>query len=716
MGKYKYSSGNSKIYVAILWHMHQPWYSEAGSSKCIMPWVRLHALKDYYDMPDWVEKVPGMKATFNLVPSLLKQIQGYADGELTDKYQDLFMMHPGDMTKKGREFVVKNFFAANHENFVATSPRYNFLSKKRNQGAQAFTDQEIIDLQMHFEMAWFGQSMKKSKAIKKFLRKDIGFDHKDKQVIIEMEKERLSSIIPKYRQIAQNEDIELTTTPFYHPILPILCDFENIKAADTSSPMPDARFSYPEDAKAQIEKGLEYFEQSIGQKPMGMWPSEGSVAEDIIPLMIDAGVKWIATDEEILWKSMGGTKKIDSLFVPYYREIGDKKLALFFRDHKLSDKIGFEYSNWKADEAVQDFLVNLRGIRDIMPNSPYPYIVPVILDGENAWEYFRDNGEKFLTSLYNELVDADDIEPITFSGFMDMQPDFRRLKYLAAGSWISGNFRTWSGDPEKNRGWELVAKTRDILEKSDLDSQKKEKAFEHMMIAEGSDWFWWYGEGNYTPYLDQFDRLFRSHLRAAIKDCKDNEFPELDEVVFEKEPVIDFQKQPVSLITPIIDGKETSFYEWSPAGSYKPTSFRGTMHGEGSKTISKLHIGFNLQNLYMRMDGKKNIREEVYTNDFDIALKFQKPQEKTILIKNDYTIELYLKGKRIQRKIEPIAEIRDIIEISIPFVFLGAKEKSQIIFTIEIYRKDVLLETIPIGGVFAIDVPDESYKLDMWHV
>mgnify|MGYP001386886039 CR=1 FL=1 len=709
-----------KINIAILWHMHQPWYVEPDSAESIMPWVRLHTLKDYYDMPLLVQKAKKMKVTFNLVPSLMLQIEKYARGEITDQYLRAFMLNPRDMTLQDKEFVIKNFFAANARNFINPSPRYSELYARKNRGesVNSFIQKDIRDLQVHFELAWFGESMKDTKEIKRLIAKDSGYTEKDKEIILEFERKRLNECIDIYRKLQKKGLIELTTTPFYHPILPLLANTDNIQKADPTSPVPEENFRFPEDAEKQIKMGLEYAERVFGFRPAGMWPSEGSVSPDVLKFFTDNSIRWVATDEEILWKSLGREKKPEDHLQPWQINTDDGKIALFFRDHALSDKIGFTYSSWKEEEAVADFLASIRAIAENLPDTGQQYVLPIILDGENAWEYFPGNGKKFLSLLYKKLVEAEDIEPITFSEYLNSQKTIPTLRNLKPGSWISGNFRTWSGDPEKNKGWDLLAKGRKLIAAREqlIDTRDLEESSRHMMIAEGSDWFWWYGDGNFTPYMEEFDRLFRMHLRAAIEKAGGTPPDELSGNLFREDRTARFIKSPIDFIHPVIDGKITSFYEWDAGGLYKPSSFRGTMHGKGSSFLTAFSFGFDLNKLYLRFDGHRNIRDEFDRQEMGLTIDVISPTKKTIHIDSSLFMDVTANGKKITGPGNPKMAGGEILELAIPFPFLEASKDDEIIFTLQLDRAGQISEKIPADGHFLLKVPGQDWQTSMWYV
>lgn len=687
--------------------MHQPWYLEPDSDCFIMPWTRLHALKDYYDMPLILSKQPGMKATFNLVPSLLEQIRLYSEQGYTDTFLTAFLTDPNLMSDSEKEFLINNFFSANSEHQIGISPRYRELFDRKSKGSKAkdFSDSDLFDLQIHFELAWFGESMKDKKEVKRLIRQDSKYTQADKDLIIDLEKKRLSEITSIYKKILESGQAELSVTPFYHPILPLLCDIKNVVRSDDQSPMPSEPFFYPKDASLHIKRATEYFEKIFGTKPSGMWPSEGSVSEEIIPLIALEGIKWIATDEEILFRSSG---RESCLFRPYSLKRKKNDLSVFFRDHTLSDKIGFVYSKWSPQDAVADFLSSVRHIASTIKDDGKPHVISIILDGENAWEYYPENGKKFLSLLYKALSEAPDIVPVTFSEYLKISSSNEIIKELKPGSWIGGNFRTWSGDPVKNRAWDLLSKTRAILESKldTLDPKIKEKAIEHIMIAEGSDWFWWFGEGNYTSYLELFDRLFRSHLKEVLKLVNSNEIPELDTGVDTENKGLLPVRSPKSLISPRIDGINTSYYEWMDAGLFKPSSSRGAMQGNLETRIRALHYGFDMDYLYLRIDMDQESINLLKYGDLSLFLNILSPLEMKIPIDTDT-------GSNVTGT---QAGFGEFIELAVPLMLISDKTGIDVCLSLSLEDGSALIEAMPAEGCYSINLPDEFFELDNWYI
>ncbi|RKZ25225.1 hypothetical protein DRQ26_06245, partial [bacterium] len=681
-------ASDSPISVAFLWHMHQPWYLLDSEGEAVMPWVRLHALKDYYDMPLLAQK-SGIPVTINVVPCLLKQIELISAHKSTDSFWEAFLPEMSDMEEAKIDIVVSNFFDVNYEHHIKPSLKYSelFAKKGNTNDWRVFSKQEIRDLQMHFIIAWLGQSLRNLPEVQELIKKDSEYSIDDKNFLIKLCDEHISKIIPFYRKLAKEGQIQFTTTPYYHPILPLLCDLNIAKKSNPMTTLPKKPFMFPADAVRQVKSAVEYFLKTIQVKPTGMWLSEGSVSEEILPIVIDAGIEHIFSDEDILRKSLelstGESVELtpNLLYRPYCLHRGKHRICIFFRDKRLSDKIGFSYYNWNEDDAISDFESSLLRIRDALPSSGEKNIVSVILDGENAWEYYRENGEPFLSGLYERLMKNPHIEPTTFQSFLDNseEKEISILDRLAPGSWIGGNFDTWLGAEEKNRAWELLS---DVRNQFHLYADKyppalRERIMHHIMVAEGSDWFWWFGETNYTPYIDVFDALFRHHLRRVYQLMEQPIPPQIEEPIERKEKPYEPVRKPLQFMTPSLEGKTTNYFEWSSAGFYRATGFRGAMYGLSTQVLNRIYFGFDPENLYLRFDSNKQLINFLKDGG-KFILEFINPIRAEIVIYYDdgklvwksYIID---GSERVERKLDGVKIVCDqICEMKIPFVSLKA--------------------------------------------
>ncbi len=489
--------------------MHQPYYQDLLSRQAPLPWVRLHGIKDYLDMVQMLGNYPAVKLTFNLVPSLLEQLEDFINGSVKDKFLELSAKPAQELSPEDKSFLLANFFASNKERVISLFPRYYELYFKREARAN-FNTQDYLDLQVCFNLSWFDPYFRNNiPELNSLVVKGRFFSEEDKEVCLKQQIEILKQILPTYKKFQESGQIEVTVSPYYHPILPLLYNTKIAREANIKTVLPKAQFSYPEDAKAQIESAVQFYQQRFGVLPSGMWPSEESVSDHILPFIIESGINWIVADEAILFKSLNKKKRDTRLiYQPYVLKRKEGSLNIVFRDRNLSDLIGFVYHNWDAKEAVEDFMRRLEDTYSAFKDQEI--LVTIAMDGENAWEYFANDGHDFLELLYQRLSESPFIKTTTVRDYLATHPAENNIKRLAAGSWIYGNFAKWIGNPSKVKAWEWLAAARGELEKlkPELAPDKLALALKQIYIAEGSDWFWWYGE---DPD-GSFDQLFRQHL------------------------------------------------------------------------------------------------------------------------------------------------------------------------------------------------------------
>ncbi len=601
--------GTQPVKVALLWHMHQPNYQEPDSARMMMPWVRLHALKDYLDMPLEAARHQGVKVTFNLVPSLLDQIDLYIQGG-TDPHLHLSQINAEELTRAQRIEILNTFFSCHEQTMIKPYPRYRELHRKVKDNLKQdilpslFTSEEIRDLQVWANLTWVDPMFREEEPIRSLFAKGRHFTEDEKNGMLEWQHEFLKRIVPTYKRLFDEGRIDISFTPYYHPILPLLCDTNVALEALPGMTLPRTRFIHPEDAEAQIQMSAEKYEALFGKKMKGMWPSEGSVSEEVARIMLKLGVQWIATDEEILYHSAKKAGKDPAGYPIHAVYQFGSGLKILFRDHLLSDRIGFVYSGLSADMAVTDFVSNLLSIREHRSNDLENTVIPVILDGENAWEYFPEDGREFLGKFYEALAREPKIELVTMTEAAASMPA-KQLDQLFAGSWINHNFRIWIGHPEDNAAWDLLSRTRDRLvefqkQNPNFDPVKLKKAWRQVYIGEGSDWCWWYGDEHRGEHNEQFDRIFRHHLIAVY------EFLGLEIPVQLLNPITssDASIKPImpdDLVTPIIDGRLTHFYEWTGAGHYEVADTGGAMH-RVERNLSLIWFAYDHDSLYIRLD------------------------------------------------------------------------------------------------------------------
>ncbi len=735
----KGKSESSALRVAFLWHMHQPYYKDARSSQYQMPWVRLHGLKDYFDMVAILDDYPSIRQTFNLVPCVVEQIQDYASNQVYDEHLLLTEKPTKDLTRVEKEKILTSFFSCNPKTMIYPHARFYQLFEKRGEdgeklksAVQDFDVQDFLDLQVWSNLAWVDPIFKKDPFVSYLLKKGADFTEEDKKGLISKEREILGSILPKYRELQDKGQIEVTFSPYFHPISPLICDTQVAKLALPNIQLPKERFSHPEDLEAQVDLGIRLYQRVFGRKPKGMWPSEGSVSEQIIPRVAKFGIQWIATDEEILYlsnifsktrwtKSISGGESLR--YKPHKISVEESELSIVFRDHTLSDLIGFVYSSWDAEEAVNDFVNRLHKIRESLPQKDLSrFLVSVILDGENCWEYYKNDGHDFLSSLYIRLSEDKLLETTTISSFLEKTAEFERLPRLFAGSWINHNFRIWIGHPEDNLAWDLLKMTRDALIEYQQQAKEKagteeilEKAWKEIYIAEGSDWCWWYGDEHQGPGTDQFDRIFRSHL-LYVYELIDKEAPEVLYEPIRPKFVSTYFLSPTGYVRPTIDGKNTHYYEWQQAGIFDCLKAGGTMHRAKSE-ILRIFFGFDQDNLYFRMD-TASPKEEYKSQAYELVLELVEPSRYKISIKEDKAALFQRMDEREWKLIssELGFSFLKIMELSVPIQLFQFKEQSAVRFRLTVRKAEKELERWPAADVIGFDLPIQKGKAVFWGV
>ena len=497
------------VYLAFIYHMHQPYYKNLLTDQTEFPWVRLHGTKDYLDMVEMLDKFPAIHQTFNLVPGLIEQLDDYINGKVKDKFLEHSYLEADKLTDAQKSFILENFFMINKDKVILYHPRYYDLYL-RKQNKVHFTAQDYRDLQVWFNLAWIDPSFREEMPeLRKIVAKARYFTEQDKGLVLGKHIEILERIIPAYKAFMEKNQVEVILSPYYHPILPLLYNSRIAKEANQKSILPHAIFSYPEDVQAQLDLGVALYKEKFGRQPEGMWPSEQAVCEHILPFFMKAGIKWIVADEGVLFKSLK-KKKRDTriLYQPHRLKREDGELAIVFRDRNLSDLIGFNYADRPPKDAVGDFMRHLENIH--LAYGSTDILVTIAMDGENAWEYFIHDGHDFLEQLYQRISETPYIKTTTINEYLRQKPAKHEIKRLSAGSWIYGEFSKWVNNPHKNKGWDYLAVARREIE--DLKAAGKpvpDLAMKQMHILEGSDWFWWLGE----DYPGYFDRLYRMHLQ-----------------------------------------------------------------------------------------------------------------------------------------------------------------------------------------------------------
>ena len=610
------------IYLAIIWHQHQPvYYQDPETGVYAKPWVRVHAAKDYVDMAAILQEYPDIKATFNLTPSLIRQLDDISAGA-TDLYWQYTLIPAEELTDGQKQFILDRFFDTNRK-IIARFPRYQALLELRDGSDDPLGDfaaDDYRDLQLLFNLAWTDPDWLAEEPLAALVEQGEGYSEEDKQVVLDEHLRLVNEVIPIHRQMQDDGQIEVTMTPFAHPILPLLVSTDLALVATPDIVLPSAPFRWGQDAVAQVERGVQYYEDHFGRPPRGMWPSEGSVAQEMISMVADNGIQWMASSEGVLAHSLGMDSftrdsnevvvEADQLYRPYFVQgRNGGPVAMVFRDIVLSDKVGFTYSGVSGTAAADDFIDRLYNIcgrlqspdeNGEMPQGPH--LVSVILDGENAWEHYDNDGKEFLHALYQRLSDDPNIITVTPTEFLEIAPEQPRVRNLWAGSWINSDFSTWIGEEEENRAWDLLLETRQYLQtyvtgrnRENATPEQIEEAFTQMYIAEGSDWFWWYGSDQTSGDDGSFDQQYRNTLKAVYTALGAEPPQELDIPIIPESPAA-ADRVATGLIAPLIDGV-ASAGEWDAAGLY--TAAGGVM-AAGTPPFGDVAYGFDAGHLYLK--------------------------------------------------------------------------------------------------------------------
>lgn len=580
------------LYLNLMWHQHQPLYYKDEQGIYTRPWVRVHATKDYYDMAATVAQYPSVHVTFNLTPVLIRQLDDFVNGA-KDRYWVLSEKPAAELTMEEKEFILRRFFDANWDKVIRRFPGYRALLDKRGgtddeaiaRALTTFTEQDFRDLQIWFNLAWIDPDELAKEPLKSLVAKDHGFSEEDKKVLFDEVRRIIAQVIAIHKELQDRGQIEITTTPYAHPILPLIYDTNLALVGNPDAEMPQ-RFSYPNDAIAHLKRSVEIYEQHFGRKPRGLWPAEGAVAQEIVPLVARAGYQWMATGEPVLAQSLGlgsftrdnreTIQEADALYRPYYvvDPKSGAKVAVFFRDWTLSDKVGFTYSGIPGDKAAQDLINRLENIRARLKEegAQGPHIVSIILDGENAWEYYDNDGKLFLNTLYRLLSESQTIKTVTPSEYLAMFPEQRTLEKLFPGAWFSPNYDTWIGEPEEKQAWNYLAQTRYDLSKYDISKTRQAspeaiaQALDYMYLAEGSDWFWWYGSDQDSGQDEYFDQGFRALLAKVYESLGEPVPAYVNVPIIPKKPA-KAEQEVKGLSTPNIDGIDEPG-EWANAALF----------------------------------------------------------------------------------------------------------------------------------------------------
>lgn len=619
-------SQSKKLSIAFYWHMHQPVYQLSPTGDFLMPWVRLHAVKDYLDMALWAKKFDKLKLNFNFVPVLINAIINYGENEAHDIHSRLTITPQDELTNEDKIFILNNFFDANYQTMILANPEYHRLyqivQSSGSEDTSIFSNQEYADLMALFNLAWIDPSFKTSNSeLKKLVKKGKNYTLEDRIAIIQIQRDIIKKIIPTIRKLIEKNKIEITTSPYYHPILPILLDYKNIKK--NSSPANDLQDLKTDlDAKMQTKMALDRIEEVFGKRPRGVWPSEQCVSAKTLEMLSSLGVEWSLSDEGILANSInfefehdfkGYIKEPYHLLKTYKYKTSTSDLKMVFRESTIPNLIGFEYQNHNPIATANDLYDRIKVLQSKILSSPdNEHLLTIALDGENCWENYLEDGASFLKTLYTLITEDDSLETVLLSDYLEKTKEDKLLPKIASGSWINRNFKLWIDEPVKDIAWTYLKRVRqdfaNFVKREPLNPNI-ELARRELFICEGSDWFWWYGEPNDSGRDNIFDFLFRTHLKNVYR------YLDLDTPKYLDDPLSDIStskpsKYPKSLITPSINGKNVvdEDDEWNNAGYIEIPD--GPVLRE-SKLFDKIRFGNDQNNFYLKFHLNKYIKENL---------------------------------------------------------------------------------------------------------
>ena len=617
-------SQSKKLSVAFYWHMHQPVYQMTANGDYLMPWVRLHSVKDYLDMALWTKKFGNLKLNFNFSPVLLDAIIDYAQNNAHDIHSRLTIKDENELSEEDKIFILNNFFDANYQTMILTNEEYHRLYKKVQErdsnNTSVLTNGEYSDLMALFNLAWIDPSFKTAdKDLKKLVKKGKNYTLSDRIAIIDIQRKIIKEIIPTIKKLVQKKQIEITTSPYFHPILPILLDYKNIKKNSIEDD-DISNLAAENDARLQTKAALDRVEEIIGVRPKGIWPPEQCVSPKTLDMLSELGIKWTLSDEGILSKSInfefehdfkGYIQEPYHLLKTYKYDTQQSNIKMIFGESTLANLIGFEYQNHNPIATANDLYDRIKIIQSKIFSSPdNEHLLTIALDGENCWENYLEDGNSFLKTLYTLITEDESLETVLISDYLDNTKEDKLLEKISSGSWINRDFKLWIDEPLKDLAWTYLRRVKqDFNEfvKQNPNHPNITAAQKELFVCEGSDWFWWYGEPNDSGRDNIFDFLFRTHLKNIYKylDLKPPKYLEM--------PLSDIStpkpsKFPKSLITPPINGKNVTneFDIWNNAGYIEIPD--GPVLRE-AKLFDKIRFGNDENNLYLKFHLNKYIKE-----------------------------------------------------------------------------------------------------------
>jgi alpha-amylase/alpha-mannosidase (GH57 family) len=721
-----------RVHLVVLWHMHQPQYRDPENGRYVLPWTRLHALKDYWGMVDVLREFPDFHATFNVVPSLGMQLEEYASCSFKEPWFSLAFKNADELTREDKAEILARAFQVNHEHLMSRWQRFVELFEwsRPAGGAQAlvsFTPRDWRDLQLLSQLAWMEESwFEKDELVSRLATKGKDYTEQEKSALRKKQLEFLGLVLPAYRDAAESGQIELSTTPFYHPILPLICDSDIARVANPGTPLPRRAYRRPEDAREQLRLAREYHERVFGAKPVGLWPSEGSVSDQALTIAAEEGFRWFGTDEGVLGRTLnvgffrdgnGIPANADRLYRPWQVQVAPNGITGLFRDHHLSDLIGFVYSRMDAKAAAADLHNRMRHLGETM-QSNQPLTICLFLDGENAWEYYPGNGRAFLREFYGRIQGDQDFRALTASEAIAAAGEIPATAGIFPASWINANFDVWIGHAEDVAAWELLWDAREAYARA-FEARKQgrtdapsetalKEARESLLAAEGSDWCWWFGPEHSTANDAEFDALYRKHL-TAIYLALGQVAPEELAKPIKRRPEHALQLAPTSLLNVTVDGRDTSYFEWLGAGLYSPERRGGSMHGRVFY-LHELRYGFEDERFCVRIDPFPEALAELEDPEFRITIGGTEDLTIVVNLQRGHVQGFAVEKDRLcllNPKLVAEAAFERVLEVAINRDQLNLKGQTRLRLGVALWHGGLPVDVLPAEGFLNVDLGED---------
>ena len=719
--------------LAMLWHMHQPQYRDPETGRYVLPWTRLHATKDYFGMVKVLEEFPGFHATFNVVPALGMQLEEYASGKFNEPWFTLVFKNADLLTREDKAEILARAFQVNHERLMSRWKRFVELYEwsRPADGAQAqvmFTARDWRDLQVLSQLAWMDESwLENDEVVSRLATKGRDFSESDKEELRAKEIELIGLVLPAYREAARSGQIELSTTPFYHPILPLVCDSDIARVANPSTPLPRRAYRRPEDAREQLRRAREYHERVFGMRPAGLWPSEGSVSDQALGIAEEEGFRWFGTDEGVLGRTLnvgffrdanGIPANAERLYKPWRVQTAGGGITGLFRDHHLSDLIGFVYSRMDSKAAAKDLHERLRFLGERV-ESAHPLTISMFLDGENAWEYYPGNGREFLREFYGRIASDQDFRALTATEAIAQAGEVGGTAGIFPASWINANFDVWIGSGEDVAAWELLWDAREVYGK-EVESSKAgcadapvaaglSAAYESLLAAEGSDWCWWFGPEHSTANDAEFDALFRKHLSGVYLALGRVPPEELAKPI-KRKPEHALQLAPTGFLNVKVDGRDSSYFEWLGAGLYSPERRGGSMHGRVFY-LHELRYGFEEDRFCVRVELFPETLADLEDPEFRITIGGTEEVTVVVKVERGRLREFAVESKKVCL-LDPseIAEagFEKILEVAIQREALDILGRTSLRLGVALWHGGLPVDVLPASGYLEVNLGEEN--------